>query len=50
MDAQAISKFIFVEDVTDMAHMKHIQQGTKSTTMKSRRGQPAKLVQQSDRT
>ena len=50
MDAQAISKFIGVEDATEMGHMKQIQQGTKSTTMKSRRGRPAKLIQQADRT
>ena len=49
MYAQAISKFIGVESLTEMCHMKQIQQGTKSTTMKSRRGQPAKLTQQSDR-
>ena len=33
MDAQAISKFIGVEESTEMVHMKKIQRGTKSTTM-----------------
>ena len=50
MDAQAISKCIGVEEWTEMGHMKQTQQGTKSTTMKSRRGQPANITQQSDRT
>ena len=31
-----------------MGHMKQIQQGTKSKTMKSRRGGPANITQQSD--
>ena len=31
-----------------MGHMKKIQQGTKSTIIKSRRRRPAKLTQQSD--
>ena len=50
MDARSISKFIGIEESTKMGHMKQIQQGTKSTTMKSGRGRPAKLTQQSDRT
>ena len=50
MDAQEISKFIGVEEATKMCHMKQTQQGTKSTTMKSRRGQPSMIKQQSDRT
>ena len=50
MDAQAIRKFIGVEESTNMGHMKQIQQGTKSTTMKSRRRLQAKMTQQSDRT
>ena len=48
MDAQEIGKFIGVEDATNMGHMKQIQQVTKSTTMKTRRRQPANLIQQSD--
>ena len=50
MDAQAISKFIGVEESTDMGHMKQTQQVTNSTSIKSRRGRPAKMTQQSDRT
>ena len=50
MDAQGISKFIGVEEANDMGNMKHTQQGIKSTTIKSRRGRPAKITQQSDRT
>ena len=50
MNAQAISKFIGVEELTEMGHMKQTQQDTKSTTMKSRRGIPAKITQQLDRT
>ena len=50
MDAQAISKFIGVEEATDMGHMKQTQQGIKSTTIKSRCGRPANITQQSDRT
>ena len=48
MDAQAISRFIGVEEATEMVHMKQTQQGTKSTTMKSKSGQPVKITQQSD--
>ena len=50
MDAQAIRKFIEVEESTEMGHMKQTQQGTKSTTMKSRRGRPANITQKSNRT
>ena len=50
MDAQAIIKFIGVEEATKMGQMKQTQQGIKSTTIKSRRGQPAKITQQSYRT
>ena len=50
MDAQAISKFIGVEESTDMGHLKQIQQGNKSTTMKSSHGKQAKLTKKSDRT
>ena len=50
MDAQAIRKFIGVEESTNMGHMTQIQQCTKSTTMKSRRRLQAKMTQQSDRT
>ena len=50
MDTQETRKFIGVEYATEMDHMTQIQQGTKSTTMKSRHGQPAKLIKQSDRT
>ena len=47
MAAQAIIKLIGVEKSTDMGQMEQIQQGTKSTTMKSRRRRPAKMTQQS---
>ena len=50
MDAQAISKFIGVEESTDMGHMKQTKQGTKSTTIKSRRRRPANISQQAYRT
>ena len=33
-----------------MGHMKQTQQGIKSTTIKPRRGRPANITQQSDRT
>ena len=45
MDAQEISKFIGVEEATEMGHMKQTQQVIKSTTIKSRRGQPADITQ-----
>ena len=50
MDAQAIIKFIGVEEATHMGHMKQTQQGIKSTTIKSRCGRLAKITQQPDRT
>ena len=50
MDAQEISKCIGVEEATNMGHMKKTQQGIKSTTIKSGRGRPSKIKQQSDRT
>ena len=48
LNAEAISKYIDVKDETEMGHMKQIQQGVRSTTTKSRRGRPAKLIQQSE--
>ena len=50
LEAKAISKYIAVEDTAEMGHMKHIPKGVKSTTTKSRRGRPAKLMQPSERT
>ena len=50
MDAKAIRRYIGVEEATEMGHMKQTQQGIKPTTKKSRRGQPAKVTQKSDRT
>ena len=50
MDAQTISKLFGAEEAIEMGHMKQIQQGMKSTTIKSRRGRPAKITQKSDRT
>jgi hypothetical protein len=46
LDATAIRKFIAVEDATEMGHMKQSQQGVRSTTTKSNRGRPAKLIQE----
>ena len=42
LTAEAISKYIAIEDATEMGHMKQKQQGTKSTTNKSRQGRPSK--------
>ena len=50
LEAKAISKYIAVEDTAEMGHMKHIPKGVKSTTTKSRRGRPAKLMQPSELT
>ena len=44
----AISKYVSVEDATDMGHMKQKHQGTQSTTDRSRRGRPSQHTQQSD--
>ena len=41
MTAVSISKFIAVEDATEMGHMKQIQQGVWSTSRKSNRGRPS---------
>ena len=48
LTAAAISKYLSVEDVTEMGHMKQKQQGTQSTTNNSRRGRSSKQTQQSD--
>ena len=39
-NAKAITKFIVVEDATEMGHMRQVQKGVKSTTTKSNRGRP----------
>ena len=46
--AAAIIRYVSVEDATEMGHMKHKQQGTQSTTNKSRQGRSSKHTQQSD--
>ena len=38
--ADAISKFIGIEEATEMGHMRQVQQGKGSTTTKSKRGRP----------
>ena len=39
-NAKAITKFIGVEDATEMGHMRQVHKGVKSTTTKSNRGRP----------
>ena len=39
-NAKAITKFIGVEDATEMGHMRQIQKRVKSTTTKLSRGEP----------
>ena len=41
MTVPSISKFIAIEDATEMGHMKQIQQGARSTSRKSNRGRPS---------
>ena len=48
LKAEKISKYVAVEDATEMGKMKQKQQGTNSTTNKSRRGRPSSQTQQSD--
>ena len=48
LTAAAISKYVAVEDATEMGKIKQKQQGTNSTTNKSRRGRPSRQTQQSD--
>ena len=48
LTAAEISKYVAVEDATEMGHLKQKQQGTKSTTNNSRRGRPSRQTQQSD--
>ena len=50
LTAAEIKNYVAVEDATEMGHMKHKQQGNKSTTNKSRRGRPSKQTQKSDMT
>ena len=49
LNAETISKYIPVEDPTEIGHIQQIQQGVKSTTTKLRRGRPTKLIQQLER-
>ena len=46
--AASISKYVSVEDDTDMGHMKQKQQGTQSSTNRSRRCRSSQHTQQSD--
>ena len=48
LTAAATRKYKAVEYATEMVHMKQKQQGTNSTTNKSRQGRPSKQTQQSD--
>ena len=43
-NAKAISKFIGVEEATEMGHMRQLQKGKGSTTTKSKRGRPKKDI------
>ena len=49
-NAKSISKFIGVEDATEMGHLKQIQKGVKSTTIKSNRGRPKSSTDALERT
>ena len=41
LSADAINKFIGVEDATEMGHMRELPDGTRSTTKQTSRGRPA---------
>ena len=41
LTAEAINKFIGVEDATEMGHMRESPSGTRSTTKQTNRGRPA---------
>ena len=43
-NAKAISKFIGVEEATEMGHMRQLQKGKGSTTTKSKGGRPKKDI------
>ena len=47
-DAATISKYIDVDDATEMGHMKQTQQGARSTSTTSNRGRPKKATQQTE--
>ena len=48
LTATAIRKYIGIEVATELGHMKQIQQGTRSTTTKSRRGRPTNKAREQE--
>jgi hypothetical protein len=49
LTAPSISKFIAIEDATEMGHMKQVQQGVRSTSRKSNRGRTQQASEESPR-